>query len=125
VFGRFEASRPNELWTGDALHGPVITGRKAYLSAVDDYSRLAYTEALANEKGQTAAAFWLRAADFFARYGMDEIRACLTDNGSCYRSWDWRDALEITSTKHRRTRPYTPPLTGQSSGSADARLVSG
>src|SRR5205823_683323 len=22
VFGRFEASRPNEIWTGDALHGP-------------------------------------------------------------------------------------------------------
>ena len=31
VFGRFEASRPNELWTGDALHGPVIGGRKTYL----------------------------------------------------------------------------------------------
>jgi putative transposase len=40
VFGRFEASRPNELWTGDALHGPVITGRKAYLFAfIDDHSR--------------------------------------------------------------------------------------
>jgi len=40
VFGRFEASRPNELWTGDALHGPVITGRKAYLFCfIDDYSR--------------------------------------------------------------------------------------
>jgi putative transposase len=31
VFGRFEASRPNELWTGDALHGPPVAGRKAYL----------------------------------------------------------------------------------------------
>jgi putative transposase len=40
VFGRFEASAPNELWTGDALHGPVITGRKAYLFAfIDDHSR--------------------------------------------------------------------------------------
>jgi putative transposase len=40
VFGRFEASRPNELWTGDALHGPVITGRKTYLFAfLDDHSR--------------------------------------------------------------------------------------
>jgi putative transposase len=40
VFGRFEASRPNELWTGDALHGPVITGRKAYLFCfIDDHSR--------------------------------------------------------------------------------------
>jgi putative transposase len=40
VFGRFEASRPNELWTGDALHGPVVAGRKTYLFAfIDDYSR--------------------------------------------------------------------------------------
>ena len=31
VFGRFEADRPNELWTGDALHGPTIGGRKTYL----------------------------------------------------------------------------------------------
>ncbi|WP_211268944.1 DDE-type integrase/transposase/recombinase [Actinoplanes subtropicus] len=41
VFGRFEAARPNELWTGDALHGPVVAGRKTYLFAfVDDHSRL-------------------------------------------------------------------------------------
>ena len=40
VFGRFEASRCNEIWTGDALHGPVITGRKTYLFAfLDDRSR--------------------------------------------------------------------------------------
>jgi putative transposase len=31
VFGRFEASRPNELWTGDALHGPQVAGRKTFL----------------------------------------------------------------------------------------------
>jgi len=40
VFGRFEAARPNEMWTGDALHGPHIAGRKAYLFAfLDDHSR--------------------------------------------------------------------------------------
>jgi putative transposase len=40
VFGRFEAERPNELWTGDALHGPRIGGRKTYLFAfLDDHSR--------------------------------------------------------------------------------------
>ena len=40
VFGRFEASGPNELWTGDALHGPVIAGRKTYLFCfIDDHSR--------------------------------------------------------------------------------------
>ena len=40
VFGRFEALRPNELWTGDALHGPRVGGRKTYLFAfLDDHSR--------------------------------------------------------------------------------------
>lgn len=41
TFGRFEAARPNELWVGDALHGPVVGGRKAILFAfLDDHSRL-------------------------------------------------------------------------------------
>ncbi|MEU9059135.1 DDE-type integrase/transposase/recombinase [Streptomyces sp. NPDC048430] len=40
VFGRFEADAPNELWTGDALHGPMVAGRKTYLfSFIDDHSR--------------------------------------------------------------------------------------
>ncbi|MGH3938539.1 MAG: helix-turn-helix domain-containing protein [Pseudonocardiaceae bacterium] len=41
VFGRFEAARPNELWTGDALHDPTVAGRKTYLFAfLDDHSRV-------------------------------------------------------------------------------------
>ncbi|BBY56939.1 hypothetical protein MSAR_00750 [Mycolicibacterium sarraceniae] len=41
VFGRFEAANPNDRWTGDALHGPRIGGRKTYLFAfLDDHSRL-------------------------------------------------------------------------------------
>ena len=40
VFGRFEASRPNEIWTGDALHAIRVDGRKTYLFAfLDDHSR--------------------------------------------------------------------------------------
>lgn len=41
AFGRFEAAAPNERWTGDALHGPMIGGRKVYLFAfIDDHARL-------------------------------------------------------------------------------------
>src|SRR3954468_577200 len=43
VYGRFEATAPNELWTGDGLHGPKLaaTGRRAVLLAfIDDHSRL-------------------------------------------------------------------------------------
>ena len=40
AFSRFEAAAPGDLWTGDALHGPVIAGRKTYLFAfIDDHSR--------------------------------------------------------------------------------------
>ncbi len=40
AFGRFECTRPNEMWTGDTLHGPVIAGGKCYLFAfIDDHSR--------------------------------------------------------------------------------------
>jgi putative transposase len=40
VFGRFEAGRPNEIWTGDALHAIRLGGRKTYLFAfIDDHSR--------------------------------------------------------------------------------------
>jgi putative transposase len=40
VFGRFECAAPNEMWTGDALHGPQVAGRKAYLFCfLDDHSR--------------------------------------------------------------------------------------
>ncbi|BBZ56560.1 hypothetical protein MPHO_35520 [Mycolicibacterium phocaicum] len=41
MFGRFEAADPNELWVGDALHGPRVGDRKTYLFAfLDDHSRL-------------------------------------------------------------------------------------
>ena len=38
AFGRFEADAPNQRWTGDALHGPTVNGRKAILFAfIDDH----------------------------------------------------------------------------------------
>jgi transposase InsO family protein len=59
VFGRFEAGEPNERWVGDALHGPRIGGRKAYLFAfLDDHSRLAtgYRFGFAEDTVRLAAA---------------------------------------------------------------------
>jgi putative transposase len=41
ALGRFEAEEPNELWTGDALHGPLVDGRRTFLFCfIDDHSRL-------------------------------------------------------------------------------------
>ncbi|WP_424468111.1 IS481 family transposase, partial [Pseudoclavibacter helvolus] len=76
----------------------------AYLHhAVDDYSRLAYSEILENERKETAAGFWTRARAYFASVGIT-VTEVITDNGSCYRSHAFRDALQATDIKHRRTR---------------------
>lgn len=84
----------------------------AYLhNAVDDYSRLAYTEILSDERKETAAGFWLRANEFFNSCGITVARV-LTDNGSCYRSAAFAQALGERIT-HKRTRPYTPRTNGK------------
>ena len=81
-------------------------------TAVDDRTRLAYSEILTNEQGATAAGFWHRAHAWFAAHGIRVERA-LTDNGSCYRSRAWRNALEATGVVHKRTRPYRPQTNGK------------
>ena len=84
----------------------------AYLHhAVDDHSRLAYSEILGDETKETAAAFWIRAVAFFAAHGII-VKAVLTDNGSCYRSRAFAAALG-PHVKHRRTRPYRPQTNGK------------
>jgi len=84
----------------------------AYLHhAVDDHSRLAYSEILNDETKESAAAFWLRAVAFFAAHGI-KVKAVLTDNGSCYRSRVFAAALG-PHVKHRRTRPYRPQTNGK------------
>ena len=79
-------------------------------TAIDDHSRLAYSELLADERKETAAAFWTRAAAYFASCGIT-VRRVLTDNGACYRSFDFRDAL--AGITHKRTRPYRPATNGK------------
>jgi transposase InsO family protein len=90
-------------------------GRPGYCyvhSAVDDHSRLAYSEVLDDETAQTAAAFWLRAEAFFRSHDIT-VAEVLTDNGACYTSRIWAHALAATCTRHRRTRPYRPQTNGK------------
>ncbi len=79
-------------------------------SAVDGYTRLAYSEVLADELGVTAAGFWLRAAAFFAAHDIT-VERVLTDNGSCYRSQHFNTALDHI--QHTFTRPYRPQTNGK------------
>ena len=79
--------------------------------AVDDCTRLAYSEQLDDERKETAAAFWERARAFFADHAIT-VTAVMTDNGSCYRSRVFANALG-KNVKHRRTRPYRPQTNGK------------
>jgi transposase InsO family protein len=80
--------------------------------AVDDYSRLAYVEVLADETGATAVAFLERAVAFFARYGI-QVERVLTDNGSAYRSVVHALACRTLGIRHIRTRAYRPQTNGK------------
>jgi transposase InsO family protein len=84
----------------------------AYLhSAVDGYSRLAYTEGLDDEKALTAVGFVHRARVFFAAHGIDYVHRIVTDNGPCYKARDFAKVLH--GARHQRIRPYTPRHNGK------------
>lgn len=94
-----------------ASGGPLV-GYGYVHTALDDHSRLAYSEILPDERQETATAFWARANEYFARDGIT-VQRMLTDNGSRYRSRTWRDALAAEGIWHKRTRPYRPQTNGK------------
>ena len=89
----------------------VKTGYVFLHSAIDGYSRLAYTEALPDEKAVTAVAFLDRARAWFAAHGITQLERIVTDNGSCYRAAAFDDA--IGDSRHQRITPYTPRHNGK------------
>jgi transposase InsO family protein len=80
--------------------------------AIDDCTRLAYAEVLADEKANTVVAFLRRAVAFFARHGM-RVEQLLTDNGSAYRSLVHTIACRTLGIRHLRTRAYRPQTNGK------------
>ena len=130
---RYERAAPGELvhmdvkklgripdGGGHRVHGraaarPIKKSVKpgyAYLHhVIDDHSRLAYSEILADERQETVVAFWTRAQSWFDGQGIT-IERVLTDNGSAYRSKLFAAALGSTI-KHKRTRPYRPQTNGK------------
>jgi transposase InsO family protein len=80
--------------------------------AIDDYSRLAYAEVLADEKAATIVGFLRRATAFYQRHGI-HIEQLLTDNGGGYRSTIHALACRALGIKHLRTRPYRPQTNGK------------
>ena len=129
---RYQRERPGELVHVDIKKLPAIPpgggwrvhgrgqaptpGAKAgyrYLhTALDDRTRLAYSEHLDDERGETAAAFWSRANAWFGELAITCERV-ITDNGGCYRSRAWHKACKRTRTKVKKTRPYRPQTNGK------------
>ena len=137
---RYERSRPGELIHIDVKKlgriergaGHRATGRRHYTPrltdragrrrgttgwefvhvCVDDATRFAYVEVLADERASTAAGFLGRAVKFFARHGVC-VEAVMTDNGSAYRSAIHAIACRALGLKHLRTRPYRPQTNGK------------
>ncbi len=83
-------------------------------SAVDDHSRLAYSEIHPDETATTCAGFLTRAAAFFHRQGITRIERVLTDNARAYRKClAWKNALADLGATGKLTRLYRPQSNGK------------
>ena len=80
--------------------------------AIDDASRLAYAEVLANERSPTASAFLKRLVAWYSTQGIP-VTGIMTDNGSCYRSHRFVSTCRRLGLRHLRTRPYRPCTNGK------------
>jgi transposase InsO family protein len=126
---RYERERPGELvhfdvkklgridGVGHRIHGDFRrrsrgVGWEFVHVAVDDKTRLAYVEALSDERGVTARAFLERVIRWFARRGI-KIERVLSDNGSCYRSRHFLKACKLAGIQAKKTRAYRPQTNGK------------
>ncbi len=88
------------------------TGYRFLHSALDDRTRLVYSEIHPNEQAVTAVAFWARANAWFNDHGVT-VERVISDNGSCYRSRLWRDTLTDAGITPKFTRPFRPQTNGK------------
>jgi len=110
AFGRFEAAAPNDRWTGDALHGPVVAGRKTYLFAfIDDHSRVLTGYRWGHSEDTVRLEAALRAG--MAARGIPKI--CYLDNGSAMVSKQLLRALAVMGIQLTHSKPRQPAGRGK------------
>jgi len=80
--------------------------------SIDDASRIAFSQILPDEKKQSATAFLKAAFAYYQSLGVTVTRV-MTDNGSCYKSFAFREACKALGLRHIRTKPYTPKTNGK------------
>ena len=98
-------------YPGDGARSRQV-GYRYIHTAIDDRTRIAYSEILTNEQAVTAAGFWKRAVAWYQSIGIEPQRV-LTDNGSCYKSGLWHRACAETGTAVKKTRPRRPQTNGK------------
>jgi transposase InsO family protein len=108
--GRFR--RPGHRVLGRGKGHSRKAGWEAVHVAVDDCSRLAYVEVLADERAVTTIGFLERAIRWFAERGV-RIQRVMSDNGSPYRAKDFAACCARHHIRHLRTRPYRPRTNGK------------
>jgi transposase InsO family protein len=80
--------------------------------AIDDYSRVAYSEIFPDEKRHSCLRFLFNSLRFFRAHGV-KVQRVMTDNGTSFRSHRYAKALRLLGIKHLRTKPYTPKTNGK------------
>lgn len=108
--GRFDQSR--HRITGDRTRQSRGIGWEAIHVAIDDHSRVAQVQVLADERSDAGVQMLRDTVDWYRERGI-VVAAIMTDNGSCYRSHAFRAACVELGLQHRRTRPYTPRTNGK------------
>ena len=115
--GRFE--RTGHRITGDRTRQSNPRARKEggygweYVHvAIDDHSRLSFSQIHPNEKAVSAVAHLKAAVDWYKRIGVT-VERVMTDNGSCYRSKAFAKTCRELKIKHIKTKPYTPKTNGK------------
>lgn len=126
---RYERERPGELLhvdtkklgrfhvvgkriLQDGVHRNRRAGWQHLHVAIDDHSRLAYTEVLAGQDRDSCAGFLRRAVAWYATQGIT-VERVLSDNAKAYHSHCWRDTCHQLGIARRYTRPYTPRTNGK------------
>jgi transposase InsO family protein len=79
---------------------------------IDDASRIAFSQIMPDERQESATAFLKAAIAYYKSLGIAVARV-MTDNGSCYKAFKFRDACRDLGLKHIRTKPYTPKPNGK------------
>jgi transposase InsO family protein len=81
-------------------------------TVIDDHSRVAYVEAREDETKETATEVLRNAVAWFADRGVT-VKRVLSDNGSCYKSYLWRETCAELGIVPKKTRPYRPQTNGK------------